>query len=184
MKRIIQTALIMACILGMKMGQPAHAAQFNLTFPMNLSKVPAEYNSVFVKAFILCGGPAGSAGAEQTGMGPNPFNKQVGGTAYGRVIVGTSQSIHPINTATGEFHSSISLGLNVAQGYYPNNVGSVAYVFKLQGPEVGDIVPTGTSSIGTDIYGGGNTYAMNPRLEIFNNPARVGEHCDNPDFEY
>jgi hypothetical protein len=188
MKRIFQIALLIACVLGMATGQPAHAAQFNITIPMNLSKIPAEYNTVFVKGYILCSyatnvGETGDG--HGGGIGSNPFNRQVGDEAYGRVIVGTGQSIHPINTATGEFHSSISLGLNVAQGYYPNNVGGYAYIFKLQGPTVEDFVLIGSTRVG----GGGSRSeleqqsAMNPRGGGFVNPALVGSHCDSEDFE-
>ena len=109
-------------------------------------------------------------------MGPNPFNHQVGNTIYGLKIVGASQTIHPINTATGEFHSSISLALNAAQGFYPNNVVAAAYVFKLQGSDsnVQDLVPISFENAG------GN----NPRYVSFHNPAQVGSKCDNENPEY
>jgi hypothetical protein len=176
MKRIIQIALLLGCVLGIEMGQAAYAAQFNVTAPVNLSNISSQYNAVVVKGFILCGQGGGSEG--RGGFGDDPWTMQVGEQAFGQRIVGISQQIRPIDTGTGEFHSSVSLSLNVAQGFYPNNVGNYIYFFKLQGPNVADFIPS-SSVVGTDFRG---TQGTAHYLGSFNNPAIAGSQCDDEDF--
>lgn len=178
MKRIIKIALLIGCVLGIEMGQPAYAAQFNITAPINLSNISSQYNAVVVKGFILCG-QGGSSLEGRGGFDADPWTMQVGGRAFGQLIVGVSQQIRPIDTGTGEFHSSVSLSLNVAQGFYPNNVGSYVYFFKLQGPNVEDLIPTSGVVVGFDIRG---IQAVAHYYENLNNPAMAGTQCDDEDF--
>lgn len=176
MKRIIQITMLIGCVLGVEIRQSAYAAQFNITAPINLSNISSQYNAVVVKGFILCG-QGGSSLEGRGSFGADPWTMQVRDQAFGLRIVGISQQIRPIDTGTGEFHSSVSLSLNVAQGFYPNNVGSYVYFFKLQGPNVEDLIPS--SGLGVDFRG---IQAVAHYYENLNNPAMAGTQCDNEDF--
>jgi hypothetical protein len=176
MKRIIQLALLTGCILGMAMGQSAHAAQFNVTVPINLSKMPSNVTHIIVKGFLICGRKPNNS---ELGNAIPEWNDQPGLKVAGRKIVGVGQKITPINTSTGEFHSSITLGLNVAQGYYPNNVGSYSYRFRLQGN--GQVI-----DFNQVIFSGIEVHAPLELVQYsggeFDNPALVGQKCDRLDF--
>jgi hypothetical protein len=175
MKRIIQTALLMACVLGLGLGQPAYAAQFNVTVPVNLYKLPSSITHVIVKGFLICGHRPSVTG-ESVG-GSSLWDMQAGGSFGQRQIVGVGQQIRSVDTSTGEFHSSITLNLSVAPGYFPNNVGGYFYKFRLQ--ENGVVVDPSTIDglDDTQVFAPNDSYVGD-----FSNPALVGTQCDQEDF--
>jgi hypothetical protein len=176
MKRILHIVLLTGCILGMGMGQPAYSAQFNITVPVNLYEMSADVTHVIVKGFLICG--INTHAQSGFNVGATTWDDQAGDNIEQRKIVGVGQQIRPINTSTGEFHSSIVLGLNVAQGFFPNNVGGYFYRYKLQ-VDGALVEPNSEASYrGEGTFQGTLSY-----YGEFNNPARAGQHCvDGVDF--
>lgn len=175
MKRIIQTALLMVCVVGLGLGRPVYAAQFNITVPVDLYNMPASITHVIVKGFLICG-PKPSLTGESV-AGSFLWDMQVGDSFGQRQIVGVGQQIRSINTSTGEFHSSITLNLSAAPGYFPNNVGGYFYKFRIIENGV-EIEPDQMQDL-LDVAVGSPNDAY---VGDFSNPALAGTQCDQEDF--
>ncbi len=181
MKRIIQIALLISCVLGLGLGQTAFAAQFTITVPVNLTRMPAVATHVEVKVFLLCGVRPPDSGAPEASSSIRfiEWDKQVGGPLLGKIIVGVGQQIRSIDTSTGEFHSSIPVSLNVAQGYYPNNVYSYVYRFRFKmDPNSNSANFVDPSSFPAPL----DNNNVTSYYGTFLNPALAGHRCDDSDF--
>lgn len=173
MKRFLQLALVLAFVSGW--GMKAHAGQFNINVPVDLSKMPSTVNAVIVEGFLFCLensiGGLGSPGLP----GLPGENSQVGAPAgsNGYIVVGVNKQTRSINTSTGEFHESIALSLNVGSGFSPNNVRFYGYRFKLRsqsGQESFPLISAPTGNENQDEFKSTNSLVFTGAGQ-FNNPS-------------
>ncbi|NOY46358.1 MAG: hypothetical protein GXP50_13050 [Deltaproteobacteria bacterium] len=130
---------------------PAWAADFTVTVPVDLSRIPAAYPHLQVKCWALCEGleqfrsqgeeilrQIGArlfAGWDRETPGPwgempgyEPTVRWSGGAAE---VVGMGMQTVTIPPDVGEYHGIVAVSFDAFEGYAPNNVRSYVCAMKL-----------------------------------------------------
>jgi len=141
---------ILAAVIA-ALASPAWAADFTITVPVDLSRIPAAYPHLQVKCWALCEGQEqyrgqgeeilrqiGSrlfAGWERGAPGPwgevpgyRPTVRWSGGEAE---VVGMGLQAVTIPPDVGEYHGSVVVSFDAFEGYAPDNVRSYVCAMKL-----------------------------------------------------
>ena len=194
MKKIIYYLICQCCLV---ITNNSRAADFNINIPVELANMPTTITAVVVKCHILCF--VGNSNIYSGLSDEEKWNLQSGTGGTGINVIGTGQQVRSINPSTGYFNENISIGIDTAPGFYPNNAHSAYCRFKLRDTNGTENFPSraGTSINEFSTYQAAQAqgfiytgyvveqnYGTLQGTHTFNNPANVGQSCTDADPTY